>query len=186
MQNNFENNDSNIDSAQDVPMDIVNAEEIEHIEGQDSLQEESISAQEREGRPQNSKKSKLNGFSVLEGVTICGEHYYATAVRDPEYRIQIENRRIKPNRFIEFFRYFILLRGIIYFFANLFVVSKHLYRSTEMSIDDSNSGKFNKWMEDKLKINISSTLLFLFLIFLITLAIVVFACVQIILVAKIV
>ena len=139
-----------------------------------------------EATTERQKKCNLSGFAVLEGVTMHGENYDATAVRDPEYIIQVENRKVKPSKLKNFLRYAILLRGMFYFFINLFVVSKHLYRSTEMSIDDRNSSKFNKWMEDKLKINISSTLTFLFLILLITLAFVIFAWVPIILADKIV
>lgn len=178
MQNNFENKDNTIQVNEERNYDST----LHHIS--EDMQEENTIQNKK--LKKNKKNRTLSGFAVLEGVTVYEQQYIATAVRDPENIIQIENREVHPKRILTLLKGIFFLRGILYFFINFFIVTKHLYRSTEMSIDDSNNSKFNKWMEDKLKINISSTLTFLFLILLITLAIVVFAWVPIILADKIV
>lgn len=185
MQNNFENQDNKIENNEQTNHDATIQNVNESIQAASEM-EDTTSTMEAKKSKTKEKNRILNGFAVLEGVTVYEDNYIATAVRDPENIIQIENREVKPNKLVTMFKDMLFLRGIVYFFLNFFIVSKHLYRSTEMSIDDSNSSKFNKWMEDKLKINISSTLTFLFLILLITLAIVVFAWVPIILADKIV
>lgn len=215
MQNNFENDKNTVKSSNSNAKHYVKLEDVQTIQNRKNLQKESVLQEEGESfitlTPENmpeentskkrakekikkekasenssSAQPKLTGLAVLEGVTVLSDSYVVTAVRDPEQSIQIESRRVTPNKFLAFFKYFIFVRGIVYFFSNLLGIGKYLYRSTEMSIDERNNGKVNKWIEDKLKINISSTLTFIFLILLITLAIVAFAWVPVILANKVV
>ena len=97
------------------------------------------------------KKVSIGGQAVLEGVMMRGAKSMAIAVRDADGVIRLESQRLKPNKT----RKIPIIRGIVSFFQSLFSGTAVLMRSADV-YGEGESSKFEKWLAEKLKINVMS------------------------------
>ena len=91
----------------------------------------------------------------MEGVMMRGESSMATAVRDAEGIIRIESERITSANNRNWFFKLPVVRGVYAFIQSLVGGTKVLMRSAEVYGEGEPSG-FEKWVAEKLKINIMS------------------------------
>ncbi len=103
-------------------------------------------------------RTYIGGQAVLEGVMMRGKTAYATAVRDPEGNIQVESRRLNPSKHMRRIAKIPLLRGVVNLVSSLVTGSRILMRSAEVYGDEGEPGKFEKWCEKKLHINLMSVI----------------------------
>ena len=101
------------------------------------------------------KRTSIGGQAVLEGVMMRGESSMATAVRDAEGVIRLETERITPAKKRNWFFRLPVVRGVYAFVQSLVGGTKVLMRSAEV-YGESEPSKFEKWLAEKLKINIMS------------------------------
>ncbi len=99
------------------------------------------------------KKTQIGGQAVIEGVMMRGKTACATAVRDEDGIIRVEAKRIKPqakkNRFLRL----PIIRGVVSFIDSMVSGTKSLMRSAEV-FGEGEPSKFEKWVADKLKVNV--------------------------------
>ncbi len=105
----------------------------------------------------------IGGQAVMEGVMMRGETSMATAVRDADGIIRMETKRIKPQKQRNIFLRLPIIRGVYSFITSLFGGVSVLMRSAEVYGEEEPS-KFEKWLSDKLKINVFSVMGFLALV----------------------
>lgn len=86
----------------------------------------------------------------MEGVMLRGKTAYATAVRDPQGKIQIESERVKPaSEQPRFFR-LPVVRGVVNFISSLVLGNKVLMRSADVAIEEEETpSKAEKWFSDR-------------------------------------
>ena len=118
-------------------------------------------SQEKTSKAEGSAKKKekrtyIGGQAVLEGVMMRGKTAYATAVRDPEGNIQVESRRLNTSKHMRRVAKIPLVRGIVNLVSSLVSGSRILMRSAEVYGDEGEPGRFEKWCEKKLHVNIMS------------------------------
>ncbi len=106
-------------------------------------------------------RTYIGGQAVLEGVMMRGKTAYATAVRDPEGRIQVESRRLNTSKGMKRVSKIPIVRGVVNFVASLVTGSKILMRSAAVYGDEGEPSRFEKWCEQKLHLNIMSAVSFL-------------------------
>ncbi len=101
------------------------------------------------------KKTKVSigGQAVLEGVMMRGTTAMATAVRDGDGIIRVETKRLKNNK--NFFYKLPIVRGVVSFVQSLFGGTAVLMRSADV-YGEGEPSKFEKWMAEKLKVNVMS------------------------------
>lgn len=101
----------------------------------------------------------IGGQAVLEGVMMRGKLAMATAVRDPEGKIQVESERLTPPEKKGKAARAPFLRGIVNFVSSLVVGNRVLMRSAEVAeADDEIPSKAEKWLAEKHKINMDGFL----------------------------
>lgn len=98
------------------------------------------------------KRASIGGQAVLEGVYMRGEKAEATAVRDADGVIRVETARRKNAKRNAFLR-FPVVRGVVAFIDSLFGGTKTLMRSAEV-YGEGEPSKLEKWLAEKLKINV--------------------------------
>lgn len=99
------------------------------------------------------KKVSIGGQAVLEGVMMRGSRSMATAVRDEGGKIRLETKRLKDvNKRCLFLR-LPIIRGVVSFISSLFGGTAVLMRSAEV-FGEGEPTKFEKWLSEKLKINV--------------------------------
>lgn len=91
----------------------------------------------------------------MEGVMMRGESSMATAVRDADGIVRVEAKRIKPTKEKNLFLRLPIIRGVVSFISSLFVGMRILLRSAEVYGEEEPS-RFEKWLAEKLKIDIFS------------------------------
>ncbi len=101
------------------------------------------------------KKVSIGGQAVLEGVMMRGESSMATAVRDADGIIRLETKRIKPQKERNIFFRLPIIRGVVSFISSLVGGSKVLMRSADV-YGEGEPSRFEKWMAEKLKIDVMS------------------------------
>ncbi len=104
-----------------------------------------------------SKTVSIGGQAVIEGVMMRGRSAIATAVRDADGVIRLETKRIKPQSKRNLFLRLPIVRGVVAFIESLVGGSKTLMRSAEV-FGESEPSKFEKWMAEKLKLNVMSVI----------------------------
>ncbi len=92
---------------------------------------------------------------MLEGVMMRGETAMATAVRDADGIIRVESERITPPKKRNWFFRLPVVRGVYAFVQSLVGGTKVLMRSAEV-YGEGEPSKFEKWLAEKLKINVMS------------------------------
>ena len=99
------------------------------------------------------KRVSIGGQAVLEGVMMRGARSMATAVRDESGKIRVETKRMKDvNKRCLFLR-LPIVRGVVSFISSLFGGTAVLMRSAEV-FGEGEPTKFEKWLSEKLKINV--------------------------------
>lgn len=99
------------------------------------------------------KRVSIGGQAVLEGVMMRGARSMATAVRDESGTIRLETKRLKDvNKRCLFLR-LPIVRGVVSFISSLFGGTAVLMRSAEV-FGEGEPTKFEKWLSEKLKINV--------------------------------
>lgn len=101
------------------------------------------------------KKASIGGQAVLEGVMMRGNTAMATAVRDADGVIRLETKRIKPQKERSLFFRLPIVRGVVSFITSMAGGVKTLMRSADV-YGEGEPSKFEKWVADKLKINVMS------------------------------
>ncbi len=87
----------------------------------------------------------------------------ATAVRDADGIIRIESKRIKPTSKKSWFFRLPIVRGVVAFISSLFLGTKVLLRSAEV-YGEGEPSKFEKWLSEKLKIDVFTVIGFISLV----------------------
>ena len=100
------------------------------------------------------KKTSIGGQAVIEGVMMRGRQSMATAVRDGEGNIQIESKRLTPPDKKPLIMRLPIIRGIISFFDSLVGGTKTLMRSASVFGDEGETSKFEKWLAEKLPVDL--------------------------------
>ncbi len=124
-------------------------------------------------KEQTKKCVSIGGQAVIEGVMMRGESSMATAVRDEDGIIRVEAVRVKPGKERNPIFRLPLIRGVYSFVSSMVGGSKVLMRSAEV-FGESEPSKFEKWLAEKLKINIMSVITTLSLILGLGLAVLLF------------
>ncbi|MBQ7163818.1 MAG: DUF1385 domain-containing protein [Clostridia bacterium] len=106
----------------------------------------------------NKKCTSIGGQAVLEGVMMRGATSMATAVRDEDGIIRLEALRVTPLTKKNKFFGLPIVRGVISFFSSLVGGMKTMMRSAEV-YGESEPTKFEKWMAEKLKVNLMSVII---------------------------
>jgi len=119
------------------------------------------------------KKVSIGGQAVIEGVMMRGKTSMATAVRDADGVIRIESQRLKPTEKRCGFFKLPIIRGVVSFIQSLVGGSKTLMRSAEV-FGEGEPSKFEKWLAEKLKINVMSVVTTISLILGLALAVLLF------------
>ena len=118
------------------------------------------------------KRAAIGGQAVIEGVYMRGVKAEATAVRDADGVIRIETARRKSagkNAFLKF----PIVRGVAAFIDSLFGGTKTLMRSAEV-YGEGEPSKFEKWLAEKLKINVMTVVSVLSVVIGLAIAVVLF------------
>ncbi len=119
------------------------------------------------------KRVSIGGQAVIEGVMMRGASSMATAVRDQDGVIRVESKRIKPQNKRNVFLRLPLIRGVVSFVQSLTDGTATLMRSAEV-FGEGEPSKFEKFLADKLKVNVMGVITTLSLVIALALAIVLF------------
>jgi len=119
------------------------------------------------------KKTSIGGQAVIEGVMMRGISSQATSVRDADGIIRTETKRITPQKKRNPFLRLPIIRGVVSFISSLVGGTKVLMRSAEVYGEEEPS-KAEKWMAEKLKVNVMSVVSTISLILALGLAIFLF------------
>ena len=98
------------------------------------------------------KRVSIGGQAVLEGVYMRGAESEAIAVRDQDGVIRLETKRRKNAR-KKWYLKVPVVRGVMAFIDSLFGGTKTLMLSAEV-YGEGEPSKFEKWLAEKLKINV--------------------------------
>lgn len=109
----------------------------------------------KENSKKSCKKVSIGGQAVLEGVMMRGQSSMATAVRDADGIIRLETKRIKPQKERNIFLRLPIIRGVSSFVSSMVGGTGVLLRSAEV-YGEGEPSKFEKWMAEKLKVNVMS------------------------------
>ncbi len=107
----------------------------------------------------NKTCTSIGGQAVLEGVMMRGRSVMATAVRDPEGKIQVESERLTPPEKRSKATRMPFIRGVINFVRSLIDGNRILMRSADVAVgDDEQPSKAEQWLREKHKINLGDIL----------------------------
>ncbi len=109
----------------------------------------------------------------MEGVMMRGNSAMATAVRDEDGIIRIESKRIKPKEKTNKFLKLPVIRGVVSFVQSFTVGTQTLMRSAEV-YGEGEPSKMEKWMAEKLKVDVMKVVTFIALLAGILMAVVLF------------
>lgn len=111
----------------------------------------------KEQRKEKKNCTYIGGQAVMEGVMMRGKRAMATAVRDPEGKIQVEAVRVRPPEERSRFSRLPFVRGVVSFVESLIVGNRVLMRSAEVAEgDEEQPSKAEKWLAEKHKVNLNS------------------------------
>ncbi|MBE5745366.1 MAG: peptide chain release factor N(5)-glutamine methyltransferase [Clostridiales bacterium] len=119
--------------------------------------------------------ASIGGQAVIEGVMMRGKGAMATAVRDPEGKVQIESERLAQPKKKKGFSRWPFVRGVVNFVRSLIDGNRILMRSADVAAgDDDQPSKAEKWLNEKCKIHLGDILNWVSIVLGIGLAIVIF------------
>ncbi|MBP5373066.1 MAG: DUF1385 domain-containing protein, partial [Clostridia bacterium] len=98
-------------------------------------------------------KTNIGGQAVLEGVMMRGNSSMAVSVRDEDGIIRLETERLTPIKERSFIFRTPFIRGVISFFSSLLSGTRILMRSAEV-YGEGEPSKFEKFLSEKLKIDV--------------------------------
>ena len=101
----------------------------------------------------NPNKTNIGGQAVLEGVMMRGNSSMAVSVRDEDGIIRLETERLTPIKERSFIFRTPFIRGVISFFSSLLSGTRILMRSAEV-YGEGEPSKFEKFLSEKLKIDV--------------------------------
>ncbi|MBE7079621.1 MAG: peptide chain release factor N(5)-glutamine methyltransferase [Clostridiales bacterium] len=117
----------------------------------------------------------IGGQAVMEGIMMRGKSAMATAVRDPEGKIQIESERLTPPDKRKKITRLPFIRGVVNFITSLIDGNRVLMRSADVAMEDEEEQtKASKWLEEKHHITFDSIFSGLALVLGIALAVLIF------------
>ncbi len=102
-----------------------------------------------------SKKTSIGGQAVLEGVMMRSSNCVATAVRDADGIIRLETKKVKSAKKRSLIFRLPIFRGAYSLFQSLFSGTAVLMRSSEV-YGEGEPSKTEKWLAEKLKIDVMS------------------------------
>ena len=114
----------------------------------------------KEKKLKKPNKTVIGGQAVLEGVMMRGISSMATSVRDEDGVIRVETERLTPLKERSFIFRMPIVRGVINFFTSLVLGTKILMRSAEV-YGEGEPSKFEKFLSEKLKIDIYNVVMFI-------------------------
>lgn len=123
-------------------------------------------------KKQTCKRVSIGGQAVLEGVMMRGQSSMATAVRDQDGVIRTETKRLSTKKRSKLLK-LPIIRGVVSFVQSLVGGTKVLMRSAEV-YGESEPTKFEKWLAEKLKIDIMSVITTISMFLGVLLAVVIF------------
>lgn len=97
------------------------------------------------------KKSKIGGQAVIEGVMMRGVTSAALAVRDEKKRIRIKTWRLKPKTV---WNKIPIIRGVVNFVSSMVEGTKTIMSSADVFGEEEQPSKAEKWMAEKLHIDL--------------------------------
>ena len=101
----------------------------------------------------------VGGQAVMEGVMMRGKRSMATAVVDPEGKIQVESERFEPVENQPKFKRLPFVRGIVSFVSSVLIGNRVLMRSADVALPEEElTTKAEKWLVEKHKIDINAML----------------------------
>ncbi len=100
------------------------------------------------------KTTQIGGQAVLEGVMMRGKTAMATAVRDAEGKIRVETKRLTPPEKKAKFLRLPVIRGVVNFIDSMVGGTKTLMRSAEVYGEEEEPSRFEKWVAEKLHIDV--------------------------------
>ena len=103
------------------------------------------------------KKTSIGGQAVMEGVMMRGRTAMATAVRDADGIIRMETKRLTPPEKQNVIAKLPFIRGSVNLVSSMSTGMSTLMRSAEVYGEEEPS-KFEKWLSEKLKINLMSVI----------------------------
>ncbi len=124
-------------------------------------------------KEKNKKSTSVGGQAVIEGVMMRGNSAMATAVRDEDGIIRTESKRIKPKEKTSRLLRLPIIRGVVSFIQSFTVGTQTLMRSAEV-FGEGEPSKMEKWMAQKLKVDVMKVVTFIALLMGICLAVVLF------------
>ena len=101
------------------------------------------------------KKTSIGGQAVLEGVMMRSSNCVATAVRDADGIIRLETKKVKSAKKRSLIFRLPIFRGAYSLFQSLFSGTAVLMRSSEI-YGEGEPSKAEKWLANKLKIDVMS------------------------------
>ena len=101
-----------------------------------------------------SNTTQIGGQAVLEGVMMRGKSVMATAVRDAEGKIRLETKRLTPPEKKAKILRWPIIRGVVSFIDSMVSGTKTLMRSAEVYGDEEEPSAFEKWVADKLHVDV--------------------------------
>ncbi|MBQ7408666.1 MAG: peptide chain release factor N(5)-glutamine methyltransferase [Clostridia bacterium] len=105
-------------------------------------------------KDKNIKKTSIGGQAVMEGVMMRGRTAMATAVRDGEGKIRLETKRLTPPEKQPKILRLPIIRGVVNFINSMFGGTKTLMRSAEVFGEEEEPSKFEKWLSEKLHLDL--------------------------------
>jgi len=105
-------------------------------------------------------RTSIGGQAVMEGVMMRSQKSMATAVRDADGVIRLETKRLKNSKASKVISKIPLVRGVVSFVSSLFGGTSVLMRSAEV-YGEGEPSKFEKWVSEKLKIDVMSVVGFI-------------------------
>ena len=107
------------------------------------------------------KTASIGGQAVIEGVMMRGRSGMAVSVRDEDGIIRTETKRLTPPEKKPFIVRLPIIRGMISYFDSLFGGMKTLMRSAEVFGETEEPSKFEKWVSEKLHVDVGNVVLFI-------------------------
>lgn len=111
----------------------------------------------KEKKNKKVKKTLIGGQAVIEGVMMRGATAMATSVRDEDGVIRVETKRLKPLKERCVLSRIPFLRGVYNLIESLVSGTNTLMRSAEV-FGEGEPGRFEKWCEKKLHVNLMSVI----------------------------
>ena len=124
-------------------------------------------------REKPKKCTSIGGQAVIEGVMMRSQTAKAMAVRDEDGIIRVESKRLKKSGKGGKILKFPIIRGVVAFINSFVDGMRTLTRSAEV-FGEGEPSKAEKWLSDKLKIDVMSVVIALALILGVGLAIALF------------